>query len=106
VRSRPEARIGGDRIARGQQHDVARHQLARGQHPFAPVAQHPHPQRRQPAQAAIEAFGAALLETADQRIDQHHRDHTRVAPCPMAAANAAAANSQRASELAQEHPQH
>ena len=72
--------IGGDRIAGGQQHQVAGHQLARGHHLLGAVAQHPHLQGRQPAQCGHRALGAAFLQRADQRVDQHHRqDHPGVA---------------------------
>ncbi len=75
-----QARIGRHRVAGGQQHDVAGHQLARREHLLAAVAQHAHLQRGQPAQRGHRALGAAFLEAADQRVDQHHRqDDHRVA---------------------------
>jgi hypothetical protein len=75
-----QPRIGRDGIARGQQHDVPRHQLARRQHHLLTRTDHAHLQCGQLAQGRHRTFGAAFLEAADQRVGHHHReDDERIA---------------------------
>ncbi|OIQ77389.1 hypothetical protein GALL_409160 [mine drainage metagenome] len=78
-RVRYQARVGAHGIAGRQQQDIARNQPDRPDHLFLPVAQHPHIERRQPAQRRHRARGPVFMQGPDQRIDQHHgQDDQRI----------------------------
>jgi hypothetical protein len=79
-----QAGIGGHRVTRGQQHGVARHQVARLDDELATDTHHPHAQRGQPPQGRHRTFGPTFLDAADQCVDQHHRqDDHRIAVVPQ-----------------------
>jgi hypothetical protein len=78
---RIEAQVGGHLVACLQQHDVAGHQLLGGHSAPLPVAQHQRPGREHVADGVQGLLGLALLDEADDGVDEHHaEDHTRVHP--------------------------
>ena len=74
-----QAQVGRHAVAGFQQDDVAGHQAGHIHHLPVTAAQHPRGRREHRLQGRQRLFGLALLDEADQGIDQHYRhDHRRV----------------------------
>ena len=67
-----QAHIGRDAVARAQNHDIARHQVAGGNGFMLAAALHARVAGEHIADALQRFFGVALLDMADQGVD--HRD--------------------------------
>ena len=68
-----EPQIGGDTVARLDQHQIARHQVDGVNALSSPVTEHGGPWCEHPPDRLHRLFGAAFLNEADHRIDDHHR---------------------------------
>ena len=63
--------IGGNSVARPQEHDIARHEVARRDFALLPIAQDGRRGRGHPAQRLDGALGAVFLHKAQEHRKQH-----------------------------------
>lgn len=88
-----DAAVGGDAVARLEAEDVLRDHLAGGDAPGLPVAHDDRPGCGELAELFEGAFGAVLLEEAEQGVDKDDRDDgERLGVFPISAETTVAAS--------------